>query len=854
LRTARRQPAPVRFIETVPRRGYRFIAVPAAVPAASPAVPSIDAVAGALPSPSFIGRADALERLRRAWDRACSGQRAVVWVAGDPGIGKTTLIEYFAAGLGDIACARGQCMELYGAGEPYLPVLEALAELCRNDPALPTLLRAVAPTWLLQLPWLTSSEERDALRRELAGVSPDRMLREMGELLDRYTEQRPLLLVTEDLHWSDRSTVQLIDYLARRRGHARLMWLASFRLSEVIALDHPLNSLRHELRLHRLCDEVVLDPFSESEVAEFVALHSASLAQDESFVGLCRRTDGLPLFVASVTADVMEHADDQAYSRPSSPQCGTENLAAIIDHYIARLSGEQRALLSAAAVCGAEFRVETVALALGSDAASVALACEDLVHDRIWLATPRAGERSDAAEPPYAFRHQLFRQALYDRTPPSARRQLHCKVGEAMERERAAGAPVAASELALHFERGRRAMTALSYYVEAAEFALAHFSPSACLGFAERASSLIGQAPDGLERDKLEIDAATLYALAAFQSLGVGSEARNAFERAYRLLTGIPQHPVRGRLLHGFGFLLSLRGEYAEALAVAEFTEKLSRESNEPALQLIAWIVQAHVHHSLCHSQTTRQLLERALAVAENTDIGTYGIFAADPQVLCSDCWRWSSLARPDSAKSSPHAACADRAHALSQPMAQLVATWYEVLIGVRLDNPARVATVAEEMQALFDEYSLALGRTACRWWRAWADARLGAPLDAYRRIRAAWEEHAALGMRSGASEVLGYAAEALLLAGDPEGAQAELQEALRVADELGERVYLPQLFLLDAAIARAQGRPDAGSAAVRRAVEEARVRKRPGWNFSHSWSCARRTMPRPRNARPLPR
>ncbi len=166
----------------------------------------------------------------------------MLWLAGEPGIGKTTLIEHFLASLGGIACARGHCVEHYGTGEPYLPVLEALADLCRSDPALPTLMRAVAPTWLLQLPWLSTAQERDALRRELAGIGPDRMLREMGELLDRYTEQRPLLLITEDLHWSDRATVQLIDYVARRRGRTRLMWLASFRVAEVVALDHPLNS------------------------------------------------------------------------------------------------------------------------------------------------------------------------------------------------------------------------------------------------------------------------------------------------------------------------------------------------------------------------------------------------------------------------------------------------------------------------------------------------------------------------------------------------------------------------------------------------------------------------------------
>src|SRR6202030_4710795 len=126
-------------------------------------------------------------------------------------------------------------------------------ELCRGDSEVPSWLRAVAPTWLLQLPWLSTAEKREALRRELAGVSPDRMLREMGQFLDRYTERRPLLLVTEDLHWSDRATIQLIDYIARRRGSAPLMWLASFRLPRAGGLTLPSNRLRHSCRLNVYC-------------------------------------------------------------------------------------------------------------------------------------------------------------------------------------------------------------------------------------------------------------------------------------------------------------------------------------------------------------------------------------------------------------------------------------------------------------------------------------------------------------------------------------------------------------------------------------------------------------------------
>src|SRR5271157_3135601 len=181
-----------RFIETVSRRGYRFIAAPSAIAAAPGVRPTVSGLA-AVHAPYFIGRAEPLSRLRRAWDIACGGKRAIVWIAGEPGIGKTMLIEQFTASLGDVACARGQCVERYGMGESYLPVLEALEELCRSDSEVPSLLRAVAPTWMLQLPWLSTTEEREALQREFAGVSPDHMLREMGQFLDRYTERRPLL-------------------------------------------------------------------------------------------------------------------------------------------------------------------------------------------------------------------------------------------------------------------------------------------------------------------------------------------------------------------------------------------------------------------------------------------------------------------------------------------------------------------------------------------------------------------------------------------------------------------------------------------------------------------------------------
>ena len=533
--------------------------------------------------------------------------------------------------------ARGQCVEHYGTGEPYLPVLEALAELCRSDRRWCRLLRAVAPTWLLQLPWLSTAEEREALRRELAGVSPDRMLREMGEVLDRSGERRPLLLVTEDLHWSDRATIQLIDYIARRRGSARLMWLASFRLAEVVALDHPLNPLRHELRLHDLCEEIVLDPFSESEVADYVAERSPAIATDEAFVrALHERTDGLPLFVASVMTEVIARAaqagDDAAAGSQLAKIAVPENLAAIIDHYIAKLTSDQRLVLSAAAVCGVEFRINTISGALERDAAWVGQTCDELAREQLWLVAPRAAGGSNAAELPYSFRHALFRQVLYERTNLSARAQLHRKMGAALERERATRVPITAAELATHFERGGDAMTAVRYYAEAADAALAHFSPEECIRLVERAWPLLEQAPDGPERNALQITIGTLHGVAATRVLGVGSEAKHSLERAYALLDEDPQHPIRGRLLHGFGFMLTLRAEYAEALAVADRAEALGSATNDPVLLSTACTVHGQVDQLQGRSAAARTWLERGLTLSEQLDVGP-GEFLVDPQV-----------------------------------------------------------------------------------------------------------------------------------------------------------------------------------------------------------------------------
>lgn len=839
-------PQDSRFIETVPRRGYRFIAAVTPVPMRThagsaeftrpqmqlPEQSSASARAWPLEPPpgAFVGRAKELVSLQRAWDHVTSGRRVMSWIAGEPGIGKTTLIEHFVAGLGKVTSARGRCVQRYGSGEPYHPLLEALADLCRTDDSVPALLRAIAPTWLLQLPWLSSAEQREALLRELVGVNLERMLREMGEFLSRYTERQPLLLVTEDLHWADNPTIQLMDYLARRRNGGSLMWLSSFRLSEVIASDHPLNTLRHELHLHGLCEEIVLDPFSETEVAQYLAQRTPSVANDESFVrALHERTDGVPLFVASVTSDVTSRSTQSGIASAAllANAPVPENLSAIIDQYVAKLDKERRVLLSAAAVCGDEFRIDTLARVLERDDLWIADLCEQLLREQLWLA-PRTKDGADSRAGTYSFRHALFREVLYERLAPSTRAELHRKVGTALEQERKVSLNIAASELAMHFDRGRAPMAALRYYAEAGQSALMHVSPAECMTVTERALRLLDQAPAGVERTSLEITLATLRGASAFHSLGAGNEARSAYQRGASLLADVPHHPMRGLLLHGFGFLLNLRAEYGEALAAADRADALGCDASDAYLALAACTARGQAYMHQGRPEAARESLERALpaleqanAASEQSFIG----FIADPQVtvLAVLSLQLAHVGSIRMARERLEQAYA-RARKLAQPMALLVTMWFHSLCEIRFGNADRVSALADEMHSLVEEFALVQGKTACRWFRGWAHVRRGKPLEGFRQIRAAYEENIALGMIAGGSETLGYAAEALVLHGDWDGAEEQLRQALEIVNTYGERIYLPQLLLTEGAIARARGHHASADESIRRAIMEART------------------------------
>ena len=214
------QPRTPRFVATVHGRGYRFLA---AVTIANrlPASPPPPVLAS--PPPLLVGREVECAQMQRWWAKAVQGERQVGFVTGEAGIGKTTLVEAFIArvrGDGALWIGHGQCIEQYGAGDAYLPVLEALGRLCRGPEGqhFMALLGQYAPSWLVQMPALLGAAELDALQRRGLGATQARMLRELAEAMEALTAERPLVLVLEDLHWSDDATLAWLACVARRSG------------------------------------------------------------------------------------------------------------------------------------------------------------------------------------------------------------------------------------------------------------------------------------------------------------------------------------------------------------------------------------------------------------------------------------------------------------------------------------------------------------------------------------------------------------------------------------------------------------------------------------------------------------
>lgn len=221
----------------------------------------------------------------------------------------------------------------------------------------------------MQLFWLLRPAEREGLGPELLGVTPAWMLRELAELLAGITAEAPLILVFEDLHWSDATTLDALAMLARRREPARLLVLGTYRPVEVIVSGHPLKAVKQELARHGQCAELALEGLSEGAVAEYLAVQFPGGDWRELARVIHRRTEGQPLFMVNVAKDLIargmlvEQAGRWEWrgSMEAVEEVAPESLRSTIAGQFERLSFKEQRVLEVGSVAGMEFSATAVA-------------------------------------------------------------------------------------------------------------------------------------------------------------------------------------------------------------------------------------------------------------------------------------------------------------------------------------------------------------------------------------------------------------------------------------------------------------------------------------------------------------
>jgi predicted ATPase/DNA-binding winged helix-turn-helix (wHTH) protein len=816
-----------RYIETVHRRGFRFIGPvvvttggvvrrsPVAAPAAIPA-------RAREPSPSaprLVGREANLARLRELLATALEGERRLVFVTGEAGIGKTTLVEAFLAELADrggIRIGRGQCQEQYGTGEAYLPMLEALGRMGReaDGASLVAVLRQFAPLWLAQLPALLSDAELEAVQRRAQGTTRGRMLRELIEAFDALSAEVPLVLVLEDLHWSDSATIDLLAMLARRRDPARLLLVGTYRPADLAVGGHPLKPVKQELQAHRDCEEMGLEFLGEAAVGEYLDGRFPRASFPPGLVPLLRESSGgNPLFLVNAVDDLiaqghLREADGAWKLAVPVERVGAtvpHTLPQIVEKQIERLTPRERAVLAVASVAGAEFSA-ALSTTGGIDASDGEESCDALARRGQFLRALGADAWPDGTiAGRYGFIHAVYRNALYARVSIGHRVALHLRIGARLERAHGAHADDIAGELAMHFERGRDFERAVHYHRRAADGALRRHAYREAVEHATGALELLSELPESPERIGQELAIQTLRGAAVIATRGWGApEVAGAYGRARELCARAGTTPQLFPVLLGLCGFYFIRGELDAVHDLAEQLLVVADETGDDAVRLGAYNNAGMESFYRGELVTALDHFTRAGALydPERHSPNRLRAFSLDhdPGVSCAahtalTLW---ALGHPDRAAAQMRECLAD-ARAIDHPVSLVMAlnfaaTFYQMRRDHRLLEEVEDARAAYATEHGFDLF-LALGEV----YRGWLAGEAGDGENGLGRIRFGLEIYRGVGAALGTPTFLAIAAKQSADLGRVDEGLEAVSEALALAEKTG-------LHYWDAELHRLQG------------------------------------------------
>ena len=828
------------MIRTVRGHGYRFVGhveerAIGAEGRPAPVPPAVSSTGATLPDPAagfVVGRDRELEQLRLHLAAAEGGTRQLVFVTGEPGRGKTAIVDALVADArGDprVRVAHGQCLEHHGAGEAYLPVLEALGRLCRGSGGdeVVGFLAARAPMWLAQMPWLVPPDEFAIARQRAMGAARERMLREIVEVIEALAAERPLIVVLEDLHWSDYSTLDLLALLGRRREPARLLLVGTFRPAEAQARSHPLGAVVRDLRLRGLCSEVPLPPLEEGAVEAYLAARFPEAPLPVGLAGaVLRRTDGNPLFVRLlVDAWITEHGLANLAGRdPGAPSVERlvftipATLRELIEHQLDRLSQDDRNLLAAASVVGREFAVAPVAAALMEGDEAVEARCQTLTRSGLVQVSGVSEWPDGTVSARFAFVHDLHRDVLYESIPPNRLAALHQRIGTRLATGYGPNAAESAAELALHFRRGRDARQAVRYLQAASEQAVRRNAYHEAIDHLRAALAESARLPDDTERSRAEIEIQGRLAAAFIPFKGwAAPEVERAYARGRELCRQTGTHAQSCRMLFGLATLQEYRGDHRAAQEVLEERLQLTQTLEDADLL-------AESHELLACALFHRGAFTEALAFADQA-LAVCDPAQQRPLTFLYDehpavaCHAWAAhalwvLGYPDRGLARLHRALdvaneVGHLHSLAVAQTQ-AATHYQMR-----REPDRALEWAEAAATLSAEQGFEYRLATAEILRGWGLAATGRVEDGLREMRHGLAAYRATGAEMDRPYFLSLLAEVCGWSGRFDEGLAAIAEGLALAGERGGFYNEPELHRLRGWLVARLGQADSPAQAM---------------------------------------
>jgi DNA-binding winged helix-turn-helix (wHTH) protein/predicted ATPase len=837
-------PEAPRFVVTVPARGYRFVA--RVTMAAANGTPVRVVSMPEAPAPIVVGREAELARLQSWSAHVIEGRRRIVFVAGEAGIGKTTFVRAFLDSLSGSAAriGRGQCVEQYGAGEPYMPVLEALTRLCQEAGGehVVELLHKFAPTWLAQMPSLLSHADREQLQATAQGVTQRRMLREMAQALEALAAEMPLVLALEDLHWSDFSTLELISAIARRTESARLLIVGTYRPTEMLVSDHPLRTMKQELELHRNCEELRLKLLSEADVAAYLARRFADHNTARSLARVAplihERTEGNPLFMVNVVDYLVERGSLLDAHKIEAPR----TILQMIERNLERLNPDAQRVLEAASVVGAEFSAATVAAALERPLSEVEAICTRLSRHEQFVTAHGISEWPDGTvASSFRFHHALYSEVLYRRMPAGYRVELHRRIAACEEKAHGERAGEIATELAHHYSRANDRNKAIEYFQIAGERAGLRYAMVEAERHYTSAFELLGELPETPERDRRELALQLAVGPALMAVKGWASpEVERAYTRGRKLCAQLGELAQLFPILCGLWVNHLERLEFRSAYQIGEELLLRAESAGDSTLLPQAHQALGTTAHRMGRFQLASEHLEMALSFCGGRRLRPLGV---DMEVvsLSELAWILWFLGYPDQALKMNYQAV-ELARALSDPFSLIFAEIFLCYVQHHRRDVRALQRTAEHVISICAEHGSAYGLAHASIFLGVAMTEQGRGEEGLKQMQQGFAEHRASGAEINRSEFLYWIAEAYCATGRLDEALDTLNNAIGAAEDCENLWLEAEIYRLkgEFLLRRSDSDSDEAQACFEEGIEIARKQGAKSPELSATTSLAR--------------